>query len=236
MRIAVLLLAAAVPSALGIRVKDGLDEADRSLRQQWYCKNGSWDFWKFMCVCKPGWKGSRCTEEAEKPIFGKTDENCDDPSLNLSCDWYKRCLANHLPGCRDDEKEYAVNYGFRFCSAFTEQLESFSERGQLWVEKVKLCLQRALVVTMDQPTSNCTIVRAHAFDSHPECYVHPDPENDPDLGICELLHQNPSDVYHILRITRSALVSSESAKQIFETAIGCGNKWTKGIFEAAFGR
>ena len=147
--------------------------------------------------------------------------------LNLSCEWYKRCLAKHLPGCADDDKEYAVNYGYKFCSAFTEQANTFSARGKLWIEKTKLCLQSALVRTMEKPTSNCTIVRADAFDSHPECYVNPDLE-DPTLGICNLVHTSPSDVFQILRITRSALFSAESAKQIVETAQKCGFKWITG--------
>ena len=210
--------------AHGLQLKQ---KTTRALRENasWGCGNGSFDFFKFMCVCEPGWGGSKCNIKDETPlIFGETDNDCDDPSLNLSCDWYKRCLAKHLPNCREDEKEYAVNYGFKFCSLFTEQASTFSEKGKVWIESTKLCLQRELVKTMDKPTTNCTLIRADAFDSHPNCYVQPDPD-DPKLGICNLVHTSPMDVYNILRITRSALFTRESAKQIAETAFKCAGKW-----------
>ena len=142
-----------------------------------------------------------------------------------SCSWYKTCLAP-AHQCDGTKDEYAVSYGYKYCSGFFENLHHFTELGQRWVKATCHCLTSALVPTLDHPASGeaqCTDLRKFAFDSHPACYTGPD-KKAPELTICNMLHT--TDLPLILKITASGFFNRAGVAQIISTAKTCASQLT----------
>lgn len=148
-----------------------------------------------------------------------------------TCAWYSDCLAERFPGCTGHALEYAQSYGGKYCQGFTDNSDKFSAVGQVWVDKVKLCLQEELardVLRQEVEVADCEEIRRAAFDSHPKCYVEPI-EGDTSVGLCVLMQNSPGDVVKILEVTWDALFSRESVKQILDSGKLCLEFWADAI-------
>merc|ERR1740121_84650 len=176
----------------------------------------------WTCVCNAGWTGSDCSVQAA--TAQNVSAACYHPAGDdgaATCTWYKDCLSERFPGCKDHALEYAESYGHKYCSAFVANSHKFSAEGQMWIEKVKLCLQEELVKDVMGLDSDCEQIRKIAFDSHPKCYVQPDP-NQRSIGICSLLRSNWGDIAKLLETTWDALFSKESIDQMLDVVHLCG--------------
>lgn len=107
--------------------------------------------------------------------------NCDSPTG--LCSWYVQCLQAKYPTCTG-ASNYAINFGKRFCDRYAETFDSFTAKGQAWVNRTRLCLQIALVpyiedslqITLapymeDSKHLSCKGLRETAFATHSPCYV-----------------------------------------------------------------
>lgn len=184
------------------------------------------------CVCNPGWTGYDCSVRAKPPH--NVSAACYTPGGSngvATCEWYSKCLSKRFPGCKDHALEYAESYGGKYCERFTNVGHKFSSNGQVWVDKVKLCLQEQLVkdvMPLEFEVADCAQIRSAAFNSHPKCYLEPDPSNT-SIGMCSLLKNNPGDIVKILETTWDALFSKESVMQMIDVAKGCAHRSLLGI-------
>ncbi|KAI9767723.1 MAG: hypothetical protein M1839_004358 [Geoglossum umbratile] len=107
--------------------------------------------------CSPGAQFQKCTTSGN------------------TCDFYT-CLESEYH-CEGTKYAYPLDYGLKYCTKFTQNLNKFSPAGKKWVHDVRLCLQNALLPDTDCK-SNCQKIQDDAFKSHPNCYV--------DSGVCSL--------------------------------------------------
>jgi hypothetical protein len=147
--------------------------------------------------------------------------NCDALSLNDDCEFYKSCLeAKYNCG----SSGYPVGYGYKYCSKFLTFFEEFPPKGKEWVRKTLVCLKQTLH-PLYVAQSNCEVIYAAAFDSHPECYFQ--------SGFCDLF----LDRGNITKTLRALLkvyeiydfMSVTSLKQVYDTAKLCGRDYLSQI-------
>ena len=102
------------------------------------------------------------------------------------CGWYADCLERRYP-CSGTDDGYAIEYAQKFCSAYSDNYNDFSPIGRQWIDRVRRCLQLALVPSLRLWVSNtCADIRKQAFASHSPCYTEGMP------SMCEL---NCTDVW-----------------------------------------
>lgn len=137
------------------------------------------------------------------------------PMGSNPCDRYLDCVEAVYP-CGD--KGYAQSYGYRYCNRFAEA-EFFNPVTYQWRDATRDCLiGELLTIDFELPQLSCERIKRYAFDSHPRCYILPNPAQ-PDLSICYL------PKIDILRV--SQIVSIQDAmgklgrKQIKDVAQVC---------------
>lgn len=89
-----------------------------------------------------------------------------------SCEYYQ-CRSKHS---QCDEDNYFLKFGFKYCHKFQDKTRSkLSDQGQLWLEKVKICLQQELdlidEVNLDKGQSRCDNTEQAAIETHYPCYI-----------------------------------------------------------------
>ena len=151
--------------------------------------------------------------------------NCIYFTNSFGCEWYTNCLDQKYP-CGD--KGYAIDYGFKYCSKFNENISKFNAQGQEWVRNTMDCLKSTLAKEIvPYFDKNCDIIRKTAFDSHPPCYI----QN----GFCELFTDVTnyptlfSAFYTIFDI--KDFFSSEAGKQVFQTIFKCSTDIIVKVFK-----
>jgi hypothetical protein len=117
--------------------------------------------------CSPGAQFQNCTTSGD------------------TCDFYT-CLESEYH-CEGTKYTYPLDYGLKYCTKYTQNLNIFSSAGKQWVHDVRLCLQNALLPETDCE-STCKKIQDDAFNSHPACYAN--------NGVCTLY----GDWYHIIQI------------------------------------
>ena len=115
--------------------------------------------------------------------------NCTEPD-GATCDWYSTCENVYGPRNCTGEENYAINYGEKYCKKYDLTYHWFSANGQAWIDKVRKCLQVALVPTLGAGLS-CEEVKRIAFRSHPGCYA--------DNGLCDLLFTDWLKILYTVR-------------------------------------
>lgn len=85
-----------------------------------------------------------------------------------TCDFYT-CLESEYH-CEGTKYAYPLDYGLKYCTKYTQNLNMFSPPGKQWVYDVRLCLQNAVLPETDCKSS-CQKIQDDAFKSHPACYV-----------------------------------------------------------------
>lgn len=117
------------------------------------------------------------------PVFAKA--NC--PASRESCSFY-RCMEKERP-C--GPHGYWMGFGDRYCRAFLNHQDSFSEESQRWLTDVRECLQvRVHEVANDV---QCRDIYSTAMNSHVSCYV--------DTGFCNLAFRDRLKIYWWLRMS-----------------------------------
>jgi len=133
-----------------------------------------------------------------------------------SCSFYLNCVESTVPCASTD---YAVAYGYFFCSKYLAHLSQLSPQGQQWVQGVLTCLQNALVpVVTASSTPSCATIRSKAFASHPACYTNNYAIINGSGSICYL---PPSDWPVIISIVYTGLLSVQGAFQTVITGSSC---------------
>jgi len=102
--------------------------------------------------------------------------NCTSPD-GKTCNWYSSCENVYGPRNCTGRENYAINYGEKYCKKYNLTYNWFSLKGQVWIDKIRKCLQVALVPTLGAGLT-CEQVKQVAFKSHPGCYVN--------NGLCDL--------------------------------------------------
>ncbi len=88
-----------------------------------------------------------------------------------NCAFYRACLEPAHP-C--GAAGYALGFGEPLCYLFIDHRSDFTPAGQLWLQGVRTCLQRALSVEMATPVTSCDALADTAFASHTSCYTQAD--------------------------------------------------------------
>jgi len=141
------------------------------------------------------------------------------------CSFYTTCMEAVRP-C--GPSGYSIGYGGRFCGMFTEQIESYSARGQVWVRNVRLCLQEALVpyvaLALNGSSLSCGEIETFAFQSHVACYTDPLANGDSSFSVCTL---PITDWLTLLWTIRSSIV--QAFRRTIDQALGafavCTSQW-----------
>lgn len=128
--------------------------------------------------------------------------------VTAACDWYQQCLHKIEPCDQDPANEYAMSYGYKYCTEYERNLKNFSTKGQTWIAKVRKCLQKALSYSVGR-AYGCKFIQDSAFNSHSKCYV--------DSGLCDL---PPEDWNQILKITGSEFFSGDAKLKTWLNAGG----------------
>lgn len=124
---------------------------------------------------------------------------------------------------------YPIGYGLKYCNKFTAARPEMSSKGQAWVTKTMLCLQKALVpFATGQKRESCDALKKDAFATHPGCYIAG--------GVCTL---PPTDWAIIVKTVSLAELfgSLDALEQTLKTMEGCGEFYAwlikQGIIKAA---
>lgn len=136
--------------------------------------------------------------------------NC--PVSDSTCDFYTCLEARH--DCGPDG--YPLAYGFKYCEAFNAETHKFTEQGQIWILRVRLCLQQALPTTVNCQTS-CAQIESDAFASHAACYV--------DNGLCELRLSDWIALVEVVGVPTLKLIAPE-LENVLQVAERCVGVWT----------
>lgn len=140
-----------------------------------------------------------------------TDKNCD----------YYHLLENKV---KCGETGYLMKYGNYYCNIYLQDSDSYSDKK--WQKAVRKCLQHSinnflLKLFMVPPPHNkslsCEELENFAFDSHVDCYVNPDP-NDESISFCNVPF---FDRLKIVMTAFSEFKNSITWKQVFSVAKKC---------------
>ena len=104
-----------------------------------------------------------------------------------TCDYYQ-CLSAEL-GC--GSSHYLTRFAGRYCQAYLENADLFSQTARTWLQQVRLCLQSEL---NDVSASSCSAAARAGWASHFNCYD--------SLGFCDLPR---ADKISIVWMERKAL-------------------------------
>lgn len=108
------------------------------------------------------------------------------------CGWYANCLERRYP-CSGTDDGYAIEYARKFCNAYSVNYYDFNSTARLWINRVRQCLQVALVPSLRLWVSTtCADISRRAFASHSRCYTSGYP------SICQL---SCADVWRAFVIT-----------------------------------
>jgi hypothetical protein len=139
--------------------------------------------------------------------------------ISRNCAFYAQCLDKAV-GC--GEAGYALGFGEKYCNGFRRT--EFSAKGTVWVNSVMLCLQKALVPTVQSATNGyrnastapstaqvCQATLDKAFASHPGCYTQPE------ASICFL---GPADIAKIFGVIGAKEVFTARTTSQITTTVG----------------
>ena len=170
-----------------------------------------------VCACNPN---STVTANPGSTLA----PNCYDPT-GEDCLWYINCLAERYPACKGSHAEYAINFGYKFCSLYNERSAFFTTRALAWIKAVRKCLQNKLTkLIRDFINVTCEELQDKAFKSHIPCYVNP---NESDIVIVSVCNLNPYDFFQIFWTVKSALLDQfrKTATQLLQTSFECGQSF-----------
>jgi hypothetical protein len=128
-------------------------------------------------------------QNATKPI----DEACIAKARQGDCQFYV-CFDERHP-C-DSDSNYALKYGWRFCSRFDLYKDQLTNEGRAWLNNSRLCSMERMLEYYRSNSINCDDLEDEMQEKHAECEV--------ESGMCRgnLLTQNReafSDVYALNR-------------------------------------
>jgi len=105
---------------------------------------------------------------------------------------------------------YAIDYGKKYCTKYSNRLSSFTSQGQDWMYKTMNCLQKTLVTPLQNCDNTCKTLRQIAFASHPSCYIN--------AGVCNL---SANDWYQIFTTVAKDLFNEDGFIQAIKTTKDC---------------
>lgn len=88
----------------------------------------------------------------------------------------------HFYLCQETKKNcgpngYLIDYGYKFCHKYwVEQTQNYRPKTQVWIAKVRLCLQERLASMPSE--ASCRETSDEAFRQHVPCYI--------ETGFCRL--------------------------------------------------
>lgn len=168
--------------------------------------------WFLLCLSCPNVVNSAALifNERQSCPPGVTPGSCVVSEAN--CDFYS-CLDNEY-NCGPNG--YPLGYGLKYCQAFIDDADKFTSQGQVWLEKVRLCLQQALVAD-DNCESSCTAIWNDAFNSHAACYVN--------NGLCDLPPSDWVALAEVVGLPTLQLIAPE-LMNVLQVSEGCVEVWT----------
>lgn len=143
-----------------------------------------------LCQCDP--------QKEIKPRDSLVPIKCYIPA-GTDCSWYKECLETRI-ACESTNERYAITYAEKYCKLYDDRYARFSDKGKVWIDAVRKCLQESLAYVMyPQSDVTCQSVKETAFLSHINCY------KNPELGIsfCDL---SLSDQFRVFWTIKGALL------------------------------
>lgn len=124
-----------------------------------------------------------------------------------SCDFYS-CMEEKQHCGKD---AYWMKFGDHYCKKFLDNQESFPAKTQIWLTKVRVCLQ----VRADDLSKqvSCERMQDEALESHVSCYL--------DTGFCYLNTYERFKVYWYLKRT---LATPQAWKEAAAIHKACATK------------
>ena len=191
-----------------------------------HCINWWADYCWYQCMLEnhnqdngPVSKDCACTDNPDESLPTETlplPEKCYSPD-GRDCSWYRDCLEKKHP-CAGHQADYAIKFAEKFCLLFIDNYNSFSSKGQQWVDGVRKCLQVTLV-PMIRPYFNgdCEDIKKEAFDSHAPCYVNPG------FGVPSMCDLSCGDWLSVFWTIKSSFLTSD-AFRVLTGMIEVGSK------------
>ncbi|ELT93371.1 hypothetical protein CAPTEDRAFT_227571 [Capitella teleta] len=150
-------------------------------------------------------------QEAEGPI----SETCIAKASRGVCDFYP-CFDQRHP-CEDDN--YALTYGWRFCSQFELHYTRLDDEGKRWVNATRKCAMAAMLEFYNDDNVNCQDVEAEMIEAHGECEA----QN----GLCSAsLLQNNNHVFEDIYG-----VNERSANRLLQSLKHCGRSQARELVQ-----
>lgn len=152
-----------------------------------------------VCVCKTG---HVCDE----------DPQCVNKGKNGSCDFYS-CFDQRT-NC--GEQGYALNYGHKYCTRFSQYKDQFTSDGQNMIDCVRKCLTNALLAPYRSNNQAglpqvCQDIQNTAFNSHVKCYY--------DCNFCDVWSHNKLALNTVYQY--KDFFSRQALKQVKDVAVKC---------------
>jgi len=103
---------------------------------------------------------------------------------------------------------YIVGYGYKYCLKFNNKLEHFSQQGQEWLIRTRICLQEELEAISYE--TSCSELKKMSMNTHVTCYIN--------SGFCNL----PSkDIIKILKIINFKLFNFKNIAEGIKILNNC---------------
>ena len=100
------------------------------------------------------------------PAVGPIDADCVSKALDVNCSFYQ-CFNERHP-CGDSEN-YAVNYGWRFCSRFDAHRNRLTAEGQRWLKAARNCSMVKILKHYRENAISCSAVQENMREAHADC-------------------------------------------------------------------
>ncbi|XP_019856292.1 PREDICTED: uncharacterized protein LOC109584838 [Amphimedon queenslandica] len=141
-------------------------------------------------------------------------DSCQEMAASGNCAFYSECVEKRVP-CGPNG--YALGYGGKYCIKFGENIDCFPANGQQWINKVRICLETALVnSTVYRNNATCEDIKDYAFKTHPQCYL--------DAGFCSVILDSPTNLYCLYKVFDvKDFFSKLAINQVYQTLKSCAS-------------
>ncbi|VDI42573.1 Hypothetical predicted protein [Mytilus galloprovincialis] len=138
------------------------------------------------------------------------DPDCVAKGNDGDCKFYK-CFEEQRQ-CGSDG--ILLGFGYNSCKRFGQFYSRFTKRGKAWIDCIKPCITKALVVKYNESLEagqNCTELQTETFEAQETCYQ--------DCGFCDVYLPNFKQIRKVVSIPDSA--SDDALKQVVKNEIEC---------------
>ena len=135
------------------------------------------------------------------------------------CGYYK-CVQDEI---RCSDSDYLSGFAIPYCYKYQADQKNYSDRGQIFLSKVRYCLQVKIEDFTNENQYACKDLREYAIHSHIGCYLN--------SGFCEL---SMAEKMRIVLTAKSDLIHGDVRKAGLETMKLCNQSRFLTEFQRAY--